>query len=152
MESGVVLCVLWDCSSLSCCVCRARKPCLPSVRGASDKHSSQVVGTNKGPSGRLPVTPDLLKAGSQHLGWHVEEGLSLFSALMVGFWVLFLFSLGNQKAWPSSPDRESGVSFPPNSVPQRPLMDTLLCTQHWGETLEELRSEGCSPGAHRPAE
>lgn len=50
----------------------------------------------------------------------MEEGLSLFfSALMVGFWVLLLFSLGNQKAWPSSPDRESGVSFPPNSVPQR---------------------------------
>lgn len=112
----MVPCVLWDHSSLSRCVCRAKKPCLPSVRGASDKHSSQVVGTNEGPSGRLPVTPDLLKAGSQHLGWHVEEGLPLFSLLMVGFWVLFLLSLGNQKAWPSAPDPKSGVPFPPKTL------------------------------------
>ena len=122
------------------------------MRGASDKHSSQVVGTNEGLSGRPPVTPDLLKAGSQHLGWYVEEGLSLFSVLVAGFWVLFLFSLGNQKAWPSAPDCKSGVSFPLNSVPQRPLMNALLCTQHWGETMEEVRSEGISAGAHRPAE
>ena len=130
VESGVELCAPWG-RSLSPAACaEPENPPGQGVRGASNKHSSQVVETNHGQSGRPPVTPKLLKASSYHLGRLMEKGLSLLSVLMAGFCFLFLFLLGNQKACPPVPDPESGVSVPPNPVTRRSLMKALLCPCH----------------------
>lgn len=83
------LCVPWGRSLSPAAWAEPENPPGQGVRGASNKHSSQVVETNEGQSGRPPVTPKLLKASSYHLGRLMEKGLSLLSVLMAGFCFCF---------------------------------------------------------------